>query len=142
MRFARQARIFHGPLDAAPVAAVMMLLMMFMLVSSLIYTPGVTIKLPESGHWPGTDNPTVVVAMDAEGACFFENRAVQEAELLAALTNRVQTTAGQLRKLTLVLAADKSATQEKVAHLEALAQKAGISEVILMDGDTVFGPRQ
>ena len=140
MRFARQARIFHGPLDAAPVAAVLLLLMMLMLVSSLLYTPGVTIKLPEGGNWPGTDNPTVVVAMDAGGQCFFENRAVQESELLTALTARVRSTARLSKSLTLVLSADKEATQEKVAHLYSLARQAGIAEVLLAERDTVFGP--
>ena len=65
MRFVRQARIFCGPLDAAPVASVLLLLMIFMLLGSLLYTPGVMIHLPNLGNWPGTDNPTVVVAMDA-----------------------------------------------------------------------------
>lgn len=139
MRFVRQARIFHGPLDAAPVAAVLMLLMMFMLLSSLLYTPGVTINLPEGGHWPGTDNPTVVVAMDANGQCFFQNRAVGGTELLAALKSRAQTTARQSKSLTLVLWADKAATQEKVAQLEWLARQAGITQVLLPQRDTVFG---
>jgi biopolymer transport protein ExbD len=141
MRFVRHARIFHGPLDAAPVAAVLMLLMMFMLLSSLLYTPGVTIKLPEAGNWPGTDNPTVIVAMDADGQCFFENRAVQEPELLAALANRAQTTARQSKSLTMVLWADKAATLENLTRLESLARQAGITYVLLPGRDTVFGPR-
>jgi biopolymer transport protein ExbD len=45
MRFARHAKIFRGPLDAAPVAGVVLLLMMFMLLSSLVYTPGVLVEL-------------------------------------------------------------------------------------------------
>jgi biopolymer transport protein ExbD len=141
MRFARQNRVFHGPLDAAPVAAVLMLLMMFMLLSSLLYTPGVTIKLPEGGNWPGTDNPTIIVAMDAGGRCFFENRAVQETELLAALTSRAQSTARQAKNLTLILSADKDASLDKITHLEWLARQAGISEVLLPVRDTAFGPR-
>jgi len=45
MRFARHAKIFRGPLDAAPMAGVLLLLMMFMLLSSLVYTPGVLVDL-------------------------------------------------------------------------------------------------
>ena len=45
MRFARHAKIFRGPLDPAPVAGVLLLLMMFMLLSSLVYTPGVLVEL-------------------------------------------------------------------------------------------------
>lgn len=45
MRFARHAKIFRGPLDPAPVAGVLLLLMMFMLLGSLVYTPGVLVDL-------------------------------------------------------------------------------------------------
>jgi biopolymer transport protein ExbD len=45
MRFARHARIFRGPLDPAPVASVILLLLIFMMLGSLVYTPGVLIKL-------------------------------------------------------------------------------------------------
>jgi biopolymer transport protein ExbD len=45
MRFARHVRIFRGPLDPAPVAAVVLLLLLFMLLGSLLYTPGVLIKI-------------------------------------------------------------------------------------------------
>jgi biopolymer transport protein ExbD len=54
MRFVRHAKIFRGPLDAAPVAGVLLLLMMFMLLSSLIYTPGVLVDLGK-----GAQNITV-----------------------------------------------------------------------------------
>jgi biopolymer transport protein ExbD len=48
MRFARHAQIFRGPMDPAPVAGVMLLLMMFMLLGSLVYTPGVLIELGQA----------------------------------------------------------------------------------------------
>ncbi len=48
MRFARNAQIFRGSLDPAPLAAVLLLLMMFMMVSSLIYTPGVIVDLGQT----------------------------------------------------------------------------------------------
>jgi len=50
MRFARHAKIFRGPLDAAPIAAVLLLLMLFMLLSSLVYTPGVLVHLGQKGE--------------------------------------------------------------------------------------------
>ena len=45
MRFPRNARIFHGQLDATPVAAVFFLLVIFLLLASLVYTPGVPVDL-------------------------------------------------------------------------------------------------
>ena len=40
MKFPRNARIFRGQLDAAPFAAVFFLLVIFMMLGSLVYTPG------------------------------------------------------------------------------------------------------
>jgi biopolymer transport protein ExbD len=48
MRFARHAKIFRGPLDPAPVAAVLLLLMLFMLLGSLVYTPGALVQLGQT----------------------------------------------------------------------------------------------
>jgi biopolymer transport protein ExbD len=115
--------------------------MIFMLLGSLLYTPGVMIHLPNLGNWPGTDNPTVVVAMDANGQCFFENRAVQETELLAALAGRVRARGGQPQKLTMILAADKAATLEKITRVYSVARLAGISDVLQAGEPTVFGRR-
>jgi hypothetical protein len=41
MKFPRNARIFRGQLDAAPFAIVFSCLLLFLLLSSLLYTPGV-----------------------------------------------------------------------------------------------------
>jgi biopolymer transport protein ExbD len=141
MRFERKARIFRGTLDPSAAAGVLLLLLIFMLLGSLLYTPGVTIDLPEGGNWPGSDNPTVVVAMDASGQCFFENRAVREGELLSALTSRAQSTAQRSKNLTMVLWADKAAKTEVITRLFSLAQQAGIAEVRLAERPTTFGPR-
>lgn len=45
MRFVRHAQIFRGSLDSAPLASVLMLLVMFVMVCSLTYTPGVLVDL-------------------------------------------------------------------------------------------------
>ena len=45
MRYPRNARIFRGQLDATPVVAVFFLLVIFMLLASLVYTPGVPVDL-------------------------------------------------------------------------------------------------
>jgi hypothetical protein len=40
MKFPRNARIFRGQLDAAPFAAVLFLLVIFLMLGSLVYTTG------------------------------------------------------------------------------------------------------
>ncbi|HUD46546.1 MAG TPA: biopolymer transporter ExbD [Candidatus Baltobacteraceae bacterium] len=142
MKFPRQARIFRGPLDVAPVAAVLMLLLIFMLLASLLYTPGVLIQIPDGDALTVTDNPTVVVAVDSGGQCFFDNRLVDEAELKALLKSRLQSTLLQSKKLVMVLWADKAAANQVITRLEALARAAGITEVLLAERPAAFGPQQ
>jgi biopolymer transport protein ExbD len=142
MRFARQARIFRGPLDPAPVAGVLMLLVIFIMLASLLYTPGVLIQLPTGADLTVTDNPRVVVAMDSRGQCFFENRPVQDAELKKALISALQNAGSQAKKMTLVLYADKAASNESVAHIEALAASAGIPYVFPVSRPSAFSPQQ
>jgi biopolymer transport protein ExbD len=142
MKFERQARIFRGPLDAAPMAGVVMLLVIFILLSSLLYTPGVLIQLPDGNPLTVTDNPTVVVAVDSGGQCFFDNKPVEEAELRAVLKSRLESALLQSKKLTMVLWADKAAKNEVITRLETLAQATGITEVLLPERPAAFGPQQ
>ena len=81
MKFPRNARIFRGRLDAAPYATVFFLLAMFLLLSSLLYTPGVHIQLPVAGDLPGTDKPTVAVAIAANGWLYYQNQLIEEPKL-------------------------------------------------------------
>jgi biopolymer transport protein ExbD len=73
MKFPRNARIFRGQLDAAPFATVFFLLVIFLMLGSLVYTPGVRLNLPTGENLPGTDRPSVAVAMDANGRLYYEN---------------------------------------------------------------------
>ncbi len=65
MRFARQARIFRGTLDPAAVAGVFLLLLIFLLLSSLIYTPGILIDLGSGAQTPPSDS-TIVIKRSGE----------------------------------------------------------------------------
>jgi biopolymer transport protein ExbD len=213
MRFARQATIFRGPLDPGAAVGVLFLLVIFMLLGSLLYTPGVLVKFADStasdahtvivtrrgdvifagrtnkateleqlrdedlknapGNQPfrvraepgadpklveqvrglfqlqlatndivnltGTDNPTVVVAVNFRGQCFFENRAVQETELQAELHRRLLEASRTSKKLTMVLCADKATENEVVMRLYRLAREAGITEFLLAERPNIFG---
>src|SRR3954466_1890630 len=90
MKFPRNARIFRGQLDVAPFAIVFLLLVMFLMLSSLIYTPGVHLQLPVGSDLPGTDKPPLSVALDKDGRLYFENQRIEENDLKMRL-NRVAT---------------------------------------------------
>ncbi|HEX4121812.1 MAG TPA: biopolymer transporter ExbD [Verrucomicrobiae bacterium] len=142
MRFARQARIFRGPLDPAPVASVLMLLVIFIMMSSLLYTPGVLIRLPDGDHLTVTDNPTIVVGLDSAGQCYFDNGPVAESELRAALRSRLSSLGSESNKLTMILRADKETKNEMITHVEALAKSAGIPYVLIAEWPPAFGSQR
>jgi biopolymer transport protein ExbD len=128
MKFPRNARIFRGQLDAAPFAIVFFLLVIFLMLASLVYTPGVRLQLPVADELPGTDKPTVEVAMDASGRLYFENQPIEEPELRERLRQAVKRS-GQ--PLVLIVQADKAVTNEMLVRLTLLARQAGIAEAWL-----------
>lgn len=127
MRFPHHTKVFRGQLDAAPFLGVFFLLIIFLLLnSSLVFTPGVRIALPEAVNLPGTDKPTAVVAVDAEGHFYFENQICDEARLKERLQAAVERTA---EPIALVVQADKKASVEALVQLGLMARAVGIREL-------------
>ena len=136
MRFPRNARMLRVQLDAAPFVAVLFLLVIFMMLGSLIYTPGARLglQLPRAEGLSGTDRPTVRVAIDADGRLYFLNHWIEE----NALCSQLKTLVSNSPELpTLVVQADKSVSYERLIRLTLLARDAGISEALLA---TLPGP--
>ncbi len=136
MKFPRNARVFRGQLDAAPFATVFFLLVIFIMLGSLTYTPGVRIRLPIANDLPGTEKSTVSVAIDATGRLYYQNQWIEEPELLARLRTVVKTSS---EPLTLVVQADQSVTEEMLLRLTLLAHQAGISDAMLATRPNPFG---
>lgn len=130
MRFPRNARIFRSQLDVAPFASVFFLLVMFMMLASLVYTPGarLQLRLPRAEGLAGTDKPTVSVAVDADGRLYYENQWIKEDDLTMRLREAAKKSP---EPLTLVVQADKSVSLETSLRLAVLARDAGISEASL-----------
>lgn len=128
MKFPRNARIFRGQLDAAPLATVFFLLVLFLLLGSLVYTPGMALRLPVADNLPGTDKPTVAVAIDANGRLYFENQVIEEKQLKGRLRMAAMKSP---EPLALVIQADKAVSYERLVGLTLLARDAGITEAWL-----------
>ena len=111
----------------APLAGVLFLLVIFVLLSTLVYTPGVTIELPAADNLPGTDNPTLTVAIASSGQYFYENQLITAEDLKERLRSAVDHFG---TNLTLVLLADKAVTVEVSTQIGLLAREAGIKEMI------------
>lgn len=127
MKFQRNARIFRGQLDATPFAAVLFLLVIFIMMGSLLYTPGVRVDLPRANVLPGTDRPTISIAVDAAGRFYFHDHQVNRYQLQLSLSEAAQ--AAEVP--TLVVQADKAVTIQTLVNLNSLARQAGITNILL-----------
>jgi biopolymer transport protein ExbD len=130
VKLPRNARIFRGRLDAAPFATVLFLLLLFVMLTSLVYTPGIRVPLdlPTAGDLPGTDKLTIAVAIDASGHLYFENEPIEEPELGVRLGKAV---ANAREPLTLIVQADKAVRYERLISLRLLARDHGVKEMWL-----------
>lgn len=130
MRFPRNARIFRGQLDAAPFAIVFFLLVLFVMLTTLVYTPGVRVplQLPMASDLPGTDKPTVAVAVEDNGRLFYENEEVSESKLVQELKRACKSSR---EPLALLIRADAQVRHETLIRLTLLAREAGMTEAWL-----------
>jgi biopolymer transport protein ExbD len=128
MKFPRNARIMQGRLDAAPFATVLFLLVIFMMLGALVYTPGVRLQLPSAEDLPGIDQPTISVAIDANGAYYYQNRLFEAGQLTNELRKAV---ASSSEPLVLLVHADKRVSYDMLLHLSMLARQSGITNALL-----------
>ena len=128
MKFPRNSRLLRGPFDMAPFAAVLFLLVIFLMLGALVPISGLPLRLPVADNMPGTDKPTVTVVVDANGRFYFANQIVNEDKLKSALKTAVQKSR---EPLTLVIQADKAVTYDQFIHLTLLAREAGIQNALL-----------
>ncbi len=131
MKFPRNVRIFRGHLDVAPFAGVFFLLIIFLLLATLVYTPGFLIRLSKAPtvELSGVSGPTVAVAVDPNGQLYYENQPIQKEELRRRLIKAAQKSP---EPLTLVIDADKAVTHEMEIQLAELARdpKVNIGQVL------------
>lgn len=128
MRFHRNVKMLRGQLDAGPFIMVFFLVLIFVLLASLTYTPGVHVRLPVADDLPGTDQPTVSVAVDLQNRLFFGNQLVSEAELSERLRAVVHSSP---EPLTLLVQADRDVPYDTLVRVVQMAREAGIREALL-----------
>jgi biopolymer transport protein ExbD len=128
MKFPRNSRLLRSSFDMAPFAAVLFLLVIFLMLGAFLPTSGLPLRLPVANDLPGTDQPTVAVAVDANGRFYFANQIVSEDKLKSALKTAAQKSHAPL---TLVIRADKTVTYDQLIHLALLARDAGIQNALL-----------
>ena len=134
MKFPRNAKLLRSPFDVAPFAAVFFLLVIYLILAALLPAPGLSVDLPKfnvnasGSDLPGTDKPTVSVAIDANGRLFYASQLVTEDQLRINLNHAV---AASRVPLTLVIQADKSVTVGQFVHVALLGRDAGIYNALM-----------
>ena len=130
MKFPRNARILRSQFDVAPFAAVFFIVVIFLMLGALMPVQGLRTSLtpPAANNLPGVEQRTVAMAVDSAGQFYFENRAVNEAQLKTSLR---ATVAGANEPLTLVIHADRAVTYDQLVHLTVLARDLGITNALL-----------
>ena len=69
MKFPRHSRLLRGPFDMAPFAAVLFLLVIFMMLGALVPTPGLPLRLPVANDLPGTGQQRALHAAANHSEC-------------------------------------------------------------------------
>jgi biopolymer transport protein ExbD len=130
MKFPRNAKLLRSPFDVAPFAAVFFLLILFLLLGSLLPAPGLSLNLPGAGAYnlPGTDRPTVSLAIDSSGRMFYASQIVTENQLSDQLRHAV---AASRSPLTLIIQADQTNSYGQVVRVALIAGNAGIYNTLL-----------
>jgi biopolymer transport protein ExbD len=113
MRFPRHAKIFRGQLDFAPLAGVLFLLVIFLLLTSLVYTPGIPVQL--SMDQPGGPK---TVSIAKSGDILYE-REVYRLEDLEKLRTELRRLPA---KSPLIVRVDAVAPREVVVRLREMAR--------------------
>ena len=134
MKFPRNAKLLRSPFDVAPFAAVFFILLIFIILGTLLPAPGLSLQLPQfnvtgqATDLPGSDKPSVAVAIDANGRIFFSSQMVTEEQLK---TNLARAVTASKTPLTLVIEADQTNSYGELINVALQARIAGFHDVLL-----------
>ncbi len=124
MKFKRGVEIAKGRIDLAPlVDVVFLLLIFFMLTSSFVRQPGITVRLPKAVTSEVLDERNLIISIKASGEIFHN----EELITLAELREELQGAAEQDRPV--LIKADQSSSLGRVVEVWDLCRSTGISQV-------------
>ncbi len=113
-------------INITPMVDIMLvLLIIFMLVSSIVDFSAIEVELPKAATGADTQNESVSVVITRTGDYFLSgNRKASFEELVGALTDRVKTN----KDLQVVISADKKTYHENVVRVIDTVRKLGITK--------------
>lgn len=112
-------------INVTPMVDVMLVLLVIFIITAPMFTHAVKLELPRAQAGASQQQAdTVTLSVDAAGAIFWNDSAVDD----AALNARLAAAAAQSPQPELQLRADKATRYEVVARIMAAAQTQGLSK--------------
>lgn len=108
---------------------IFLLLIFFMLTSTLVAPNAINLKLPSSSNSPSSVTPSKLdnVRINSRGQIYFNRRRVSKTQLNTSLKNTKRKGG---RKASITLSPDKKAPTESVVYVMDLARKLNIDAVL------------
>jgi len=115
-------------IDLTPmVDCVFLLLIFFMISTTFVETPGLTVKLPESSAQTIAREPQELkIYLDKDGQIFHQNKPLTLDQFKVLLRQQ-----GAAKETTFLLLADREAKHGRVVTLMDLAQEAGLGKLAI-----------
>lgn len=128
MKFKRHVAIFRGQLELTPlVDVVLLLLIFFVLTSSLIFNPGVRVDLPESTASTDVQTTDLVLTITDKNEVYFRNKLIsplEEYEQLHTELRKVKDAHGD-ETPRLIINADEKIPWGRVIRIMGIAWEEG-----------------
>lgn len=131
MRFPRQARIFRGQIDAAPVIGVFFLLLIFLtLKSSLIFKPGIPVTLSKQSSENSEPGGAPLLRINARGHLLYGGTVFREAdprERVARFKERLRADLPRSAGGRLLVHSDPGTDNELIARIQDAARDLNLA---------------
>lgn len=122
-------------INTTPLVDVMLVLLIIFMVTAPLFTHAVKIDLPQAQSQLNPEKPdTIALAIDAQGAVFWNNEAVRDDDLAP----RFAQAAAKKPQPELHLRADRDTRYQKVALVMAAAQSAGLQKIGFVTDPTLL----
>ncbi len=132
MRYPRHCKAFRGQFDVAPWAGLFFVLVLFfVLQTSLFFVPGVRIDLPtaKGPELAAVTNATATIMVDRDARIFYNHQLlVDRGSLRKRLEAAIRSSDS---KLTLIIQADRRLDLQMLVELKQLATDVGIQEIVI-----------
>lgn len=126
MRFKGRMALEHGleSIDIAPIVnIVFLLLLFFMLTSSFVMQPGITVDLPRALTSEVLKPENIEILITSENTTYLNSKTVTLSDLKAFLKQAAK------RNHTILIKADKQASLGRVVEIWDLARGLGFSQI-------------